>query len=492
MFSTSSFVLALGYCLLFFVTVCLLYKFKTLKLLYSFNTDKELPPASMGWPLVGHTLLWFYYMATPNPQAFVDKYILPYGETVTCSLFGRPTVVSVDPEFNKFVLQNEGRLFKASYLKSLHDIVGKYNMISVTGDLHRKIHGIAVSLHSNEKLRKNFMPEIQNVFYNTMKRWVGTEIVLHNECRRMFLSVMAKHLVDASTEIETVELYNLMNDIVNGMVSIPVEMLGGAYAKALKARKVVYDKLYKLMQERRRNPGNDILSKLVSQENLQDEVVVDLILSLIIGSYENAPTTMTFAVHFLSESPRALEQLIEEHETICKYKHGEDKFQWEDYKNMKFTQCVINETLRLSNIVMFLLRETMEDVTIKGYKIPKGCRVATVFMGVNLNDIFYNDALKFNPWRWQGVDKEELLWKNHDILFSPFGRGKRLCPGADLARISISSFLHYFVTQFRWKVVQEGRITHFPMVRIIGGLRVHLFAKSPPSVLAERSKNNVI
>ncbi|XP_057829576.1 abietadienol/abietadienal oxidase-like [Cryptomeria japonica] len=444
--------------------------------------EKKVPPTSKGLPFLGHTLLWFYYMAKPDPLAFLHKYILPYGEMVTCSMFGRPIVVSVDPEFNKFVLQNEGRLFKASYFKSLHDLMGMHSMISVTGDLHRQLHGSAVNLLTNEKLRRNFMPAIQVVFKQTMTKWEGREIVLQPECKRLVLNVMAEHLLNVSKDIETDELFSLVTDFINGIVSVPVEMLGCGYAKGLSARRILSSKFDKLMDERKINPRDDLLSKLVNEENLPKEIVTDFLLILLVASYETASRTMAIAIHFLSQSKEALGQLTEEHETIQKHK-GDEKLQWEDYKKMKFTQCVINEALRLSSIAVGLVRETTEDVKAKGgYVIPKGWGVMIFFYAVHMNGKFFNDPLKFNPWRWQGKDKEELLWKNYDMRFSPFGGGRRLCPGADLARISISFFLHYFVTKFRWEIVKEGRITFFPIPHIEGGLPIRLFAKSPTSL----------
>ncbi|GLJ05189.1 hypothetical protein SUGI_0013310 [Cryptomeria japonica] len=442
---------------------------------------KKVPPTSKGLPFLGHTLLWFYYMAKPDPLAFLHKYILPYGEIVTCNMFGKPTVVSVDPEFNKFVLQNEGRLFKATYFKSIYDLMGKFSMISVTGDLHRQLHGTAINLLSNEKLRRNFMPAIQVVFKQTMVKWEAKEILLQPECKRLLLNVMAKHLLNVSGDEETDELCSLMTEFINGIISVPVEMLGCAYPKALRARRILNDKFYKLMDERKINPCEDLLSKLVNEENLPKEIMADFLLILLGASYETATRTMTLAIHFLSHSNEALVQLMEEHETIQKHK-GDEELQWEDYKKMKFTQCVINEVLRLSGICVGLIRETTENVIAKGYVIPKGWGVMTFFLSVHLNGKFYNDPLKFNPWRWQANDKEELLWKNYDMLFSPFGGGRRLCPGADLARMSISFFLHYFVTKFRWEIVKEGRITFFPIPHLKGDFSVHLFAKRTTSV----------
>ena len=39
---------------------------------------------------------------------------------------------------------------------------------------------------------------------------------------------------------------------------------------------------------------------------------------------------------------------------------------WDDYKNMQFTQCVINEALRLGNVVKFLHRKSIKPIQYKG------------------------------------------------------------------------------------------------------------------------------
>eukprot|EP01018_Ginkgo_biloba_P027331 Gb_24909 [translate_table: standard] len=398
----------------------------------------RVPPGSNGWPFVGHAFSWFFSFAKLGPRTFLRNHVLPYGDIVTCNLFGRHTVVSVDPEFNKFVLQNEGRLFQASYFKSLTNIIGKYGMLSVHGELQRKLHGIA-----------------------------------------LLVNMMAKHLLNVTSEKEIDELYFYMSNFINGIISIPIKMLGCAYAKGLKAREFLIGKISELIEERRKNPDaprTDLLTKLLKEGNLKDEIMADFLVLLLVASYETAARAMTVAIHFLTHSPKALEQLRDEHNKLRECR-GEDKLNWQDYKSMKFTQCVINETLRISSIAMGLIRETTEDVTIKGYVIPKGWGVMTFLGAVHLNDNFYPDALKFDPWRWQGTETEGLLWKNNDMLFTPFGGGGRLCPGADLARLGISLFLHHFVTKFRWDQLKEDEISYFPITHMASGFPIRVLKR---------------
>ncbi|KAG6433275.1 hypothetical protein SASPL_104883 [Salvia splendens] len=92
-----------------------------------------------------------------------------------------------------------------------------------------------------------------------------------------------------------------------------------------------------------------------------------------------------------------------EHEEI-RLKRGEtDALLWEDYKSMSFTQ-------RVSSLC---------------YTIPKGWKVFASFRG-----------------NYSGAT-------NMINMFNPFGGGPRRCPGAELARVELSVFLHRLVTQFR-------------------------------------------
>ncbi|PWA59480.1 steroid 23-alpha-hydroxylase cytochrome P450 [Artemisia annua] len=256
--------------------------------------------------------------------------------------------------------------------------------------------------------------------------------------------------------------------VIEGFFCIPNPILSITYRRAIQARKRVAEALSLVVRERRmeRERGitkNDMLAALFESDGdgsgigFSDDEIVDFLVSLLVAGYDTTSTTITLAVKFLTDTPLALAQLKQEHDEIWAKKTASVSLEWEDYKSMPFTQCVINETLRVSNIISGVFRRTMTDVDIKGYTIPKGSKVFTSLRAVHLDQENFKDARVFNPWRWQ----KPLDSSN----FMPFGGGPRRCPGHELARVALSVFLHHLVTRFSWEPAEEDKLVFFPTTR---------------------------
>lgn len=95
-------------------------------------------------------------------------------------------MVSADPAFNRFIMQNEGKLFKSSYPKSFRDLVGKNGIIVVQGEQQRKLHGIATNMLRLDKLNSTFLRDVQIVMLRTLDSFhAGQVLVLQDVCRKV-------------------------------------------------------------------------------------------------------------------------------------------------------------------------------------------------------------------------------------------------------------------------------------------------------------------
>jgi brassinosteroid-6-oxidase 1 len=160
--------------------------------------------------------------------------------------------------------------------------------------------------------------------------------------------------------------------------------------------------------------------------------------------------------------------LQKEHLDIRKGKSPGDALDWNDYKSMTFTKAVIYETLRLATVVNGLLRKTTQDVEMNGYIIPKGWRIYVYTREINYDPFLYPEPMVFNPWRWleKGLESHP-----HFMLF---GGGSRMCPGKEVGTVEIATFLHYFVTQYRWEEEGNNTISKFPRVAAPNGLHIRV------------------
>ncbi|PKI39563.1 hypothetical protein CRG98_040033 [Punica granatum] len=255
--------------------------------------------------------------------------------------------------------------------------------------------------------------------------------------------------------------------VIEGFFTVPLRLFSATYRRAIRARTKVAEALSLIVRQRRkeREEGitkNDMLGALLAgDDHFSDEQIVDFLVALLVAGYETTSTIMTLAVKFLTETPLALAQLKEEHEKIRATKGPSEGLEWNDYKSMPFTQCVVNETLRVANIISGVFRRAMTDIQIKGYTIPKGWKVFASFRAVHLDPDHFKDARTFNPWRWQNNSGTT----SSGNVYMPFGGGPRLCPGYELARVILSVFLHRLVTRFSWVPAEEDKLVFFPTTR---------------------------
>uniref|UniRef100_A0A0D9VRH9 Cytochrome P450 90B1 n=1 Tax=Leersia perrieri TaxID=77586 RepID=A0A0D9VRH9_9ORYZ len=423
----------------------------------------NLPPGSSGWPFVGGTFGYLRAHPATTVGHFMEQHIARYGKIYRASLFGERTVVSADEGLNRYILQNEGRLFECSYPRSIGGILGKWSMLVLVGDPHREMRAISLNFLSSVRLRAVLLPEFT---FNLMAK-----------------NIMSMDPGKEETEMLRREYITFMK----GVVSAPLNLPGTPYWKALKSRAAILGVIERKMEERVEKMSkedasveqDDLLGWALKQSNLSKEQILDLLLSLLFAGHETSSMALALAIFFLEGCPKAVQELREEHLGIARRQRlrGECKLSWEDYKEMVFTQCVINETLRLGNVVRFLHRKVIKDVHYKGYDIPSGWKILPVLAAVHLDSSLYEDPQRFNPWRWKSNGSSGGVAQSSS--FMPYGGGTRLCAGSELAKLEMAVFLHHLVLNFRWELAEPDQAFVFPFVDFPKGLpiRVHRIAQ---------------
>ncbi|CAI0395954.1 unnamed protein product [Linum tenue] len=335
-----------------------------------------------------------------------------YGKIFKTSVAGRAVVMSVDPDFNHFILQQEGKLVELWYMDSFAELVGQRGPLkeaAVAGNLHKNLKKLIQEHIGIESLKGELFGLVDQVM--TMDLSFG--IMLGYD--------------PLNTDPN---LSKMFTEFRRGMLSFPLKLPGTVLHSCLQNQKKIITMIMNTMKSKRdqqcdssssssaaeTGTNYDMLDRLIDDKKIQtsmnDRAIGYVIFALLFANGEALPSVLMLVMKLLLANPLAMEELV-----------------------------VINEILRINGSIG-LIRRAIDDIYVNGYVIPKGWTIAVMSTAVQLNPDFYDDPLSFNPWRWKGANASSKT-------FIPFGGGMRTCVGADYSKVLMAIFVHNLVTKYR-------------------------------------------
>ncbi|KAK7386858.1 hypothetical protein VNO78_27196 [Psophocarpus tetragonolobus] len=429
-----------------------------------------LPPGTMGWPYIGET----FQMYSQDPNVFFATKIKRYGSMFKSHILGYPCVMISDPEAAKFVL-NKAQHFKPTFPASKERMLGKQAIFFHQGAYHANLRRLVLGSVKPEAI-KDIVSDIESIAQSCLKSWEGKLITTFLEMKTFTFNVALLSIFGKDENLYGEDLKRCYYTLERGYNSMPINLPGTLFHKAMKARKELAQILAQIILTRRnmQQDHNDLLGSFMSEKaGLSDEQIADNIIGVIFAARDTTATVLTWIVKYLGENPSVLEAVTEEQESVLRGKEqsGEEMgLNWSDTKNMPLTSRVIQETLRIASILSFTFREAVEDVEFQGYLIPKGWKVLPLFRNIHHSPDNFREPEKFDPSRFEVDPKPNT--------FMPFGSGIHACPGNELAKLEMLVLLHHLTTKYRWSTVgAKNGIQYGPFVLPQNGFPITLYAK---------------
>nr|AQQ13664.1 beta-amyrin 11-oxidase [Glycyrrhiza uralensis] len=437
--------------------------------------EHPLPPGDMGWPLMGNLLSFIKDFSSGHPDSFINNLVLKYGRSgiYKTHLFGNPSIIVCEPQMCRRVLTDDVN-FKLGYPKSIKELARCRPMIDVSNAEHRLFRRLITSPIVGHKALAMYLERLEEIVINSLEELSSMKhpVELLKEMKKVSFKAIVHVFMGSSNQDIIKKIGSSFTDLYNGMFSIPINVPGFTFHKALEARKKLAKIVQPVVDERRLMIENgqqegdqrkdliDILLE-VKDENgrkLEDEDISDLLIGLLFAGHESTATSLMWSITYLTQHPHILKKAKEEQEEIMRTRLSSQKqLSFKEIKQMVYLSQVIDETLRCANIAFATFREATADVNINGYIIPKGWRVLIWARAIHMDSEYYPNPEEFNPSRWDDYNAKAGT-------FLPFGAGSRLCPGADLAKLEISIFLHYFLLNYRLERVNpECHVTSLPV-----------------------------
>ncbi|XP_078524143.1 cytochrome P450 2J6-like isoform X2 [Lissotriton helveticus] len=177
-----------------------------------------------------------------------------------------------------------------------------------------------------------------------------------------------------------------------------------------------------------------------------EDNLVHLLVELFVAGMETTNNTLLWALLHMVNLPEIQEKVQKELDTVLE---DSEIIQYEDRLRLPYTNAVIHEIQRYSNVTSFgFVRQVVKKTSLQGFNIEKGTNLIA-----NLSSSLYDPAhwktpRQFNPDHF--LDKDGHFVTSNAFL--PFSAGHRVCLGEQLARIELFIFFANLLRVFTFRL----------------------------------------
>ncbi|XP_023759798.1 cytochrome P450 76T24 [Lactuca sativa] len=203
--------------------------------------------------------------------------------------------------------------------------------------------------------------------------------------------------------------------------------------------------------------NNDVLDSLLNLVHQEEsmfslEDMRHLFLALFITGTDTTSSTLEWAMTELIRNPEKMNSARLEITKLMQNK--KENILEKDISQLPYLQAVIKETLRLHPPAPFLVpHQAINNVEVQGYIVPKNAQIFCNVWAMGRDPNIWSDPETFMPERFLEVN---IDYKGQDYEFIPFGAGRRICPGLNIAHRMLHILLGSLIHKFDWKL--DGNI----------------------------------
>ncbi|KAG2656547.1 desmethyl-deoxy-podophyllotoxin synthase-like [Panicum virgatum] len=197
----------------------------------------------------------------------------------------------------------------------------------------------------------------------------------------------------------------------------------------------------------------DVLLRIQREGGLEVPLTMGMIKTVILDMFgagsETSANTLQWAMSELARNPEVMHKAQAE---VREKLQGKPMVAEDDLADLRYTKLIIKETLRLHPAVPLLVpRECRESCKVMGYDVPRGTTVFVNVWAISRDPGHWGaDAAAFRPERFEAGTAADF--KGTDFEFTPFGAGRRMCPGMAFAQASMELALAVLLYHFDWEM----------------------------------------
>lgn len=463
------------------------------------NAYYNLPPGPRPLPIIGN----IHILDIKKPYQTLHQLSKEYGPVYTVQLGQEKVIVICGYEAVKEALVNHAEEFSGRPKVQLFEEITRGHGVIFANDDNWKVmrrftlstlrdfgmgkEGIESKISEESHfLVKKFRSYKGEPFDNTM--------TMNGAVANIIVSILLSNRFDYE-DPTLLKLLKMINENIH-LIGSPMSVLYNAYPSVMRwclsIQKTVarnLQEIHAFIQEtftnqRKELDVNDqrnlIDSFLVKQQEekpnpelyFTNENLTVLVTDLFAAGMETTSTTLRWGLLLMMKYPEIQRKVQSEIEKVI----GSAEPQVRHRKEMPYTDAVIHEIQRFGNIVPNNLpHATTEDVTFRGYLLPKGIQVIPLLTSVLYDKDHFVKADEFYP--------EHFLDSSGNFVrkeaFMPFSAGKRSCAGENLAKMELFLFFTRLLQNFTFQAPPGATLELTSAVGLTAGPLTHEICAIP-------------
>jgi cytochrome P450 len=199
------------------------------------------------------------------------------------------------------------------------------------------------------------------------------------------------------------------------------------------------------------------------------------VVTLFVAGHETTATALAWSLYLLAHHPEAHARARAEARSL-----GGRPATLADLPALGFCQRVFKEAMRLYPPVYLAARQTIADVSLGGYDLPRGTVCLISPFALHRRPELWPDPDRFDPSRFEPAAEEA----RHRQAYLPFGAGPRTCIGIHFALMEGPIVLATLLERVELALATTATVEPHPSatLRPLGGVPMRVTAVTPVAV----------
>ncbi|VDB92600.1 unnamed protein product [Peniophora sp. CBMAI 1063] len=328
----------------------------------------------------------------------------------------------------------------------LWQLIGKSNILLSNGEQWRK-HSRNVRTAINQAIPIRQFALLSRRLFSVINR---TRVIAFDDLAQRFAldavgTTAFGHDFDAiEHESEFVRSYNgIMHAIANPIYLIMPFLENILPRRALKkSMDELGGRFQDMLQEKRGNPGTDMLTYMLRDVSVSDRELRDNMLLLFIAGHDTSAGGISSLIYYLAIHGDLQERARREVLSVL----GRDKDPTlELSQQMQYLNACVREALRINTPISYLVpRAASTTVQLGPYAIPPHTSIVLNIYAIHHKEDDWPNPFKFDPDRFmKGSGSIAPAW-------IPFGMGQRQCPARAFALNEQTVLTAMLLREYEW------------------------------------------